>query len=64
MIKTADSIYRDCRPGHQWIKLKRDYIPGLGDTITCCIVGAAWTKERGRELRGAGAVPASYMCSS
>lgn len=29
-----------------------DYIPGLGDTISCCIVGAAWTKERGRELRG------------
>jgi ATP-dependent DNA ligase len=29
-----------------------DYIPGLGDTISCCIVGASWTKERGRELRG------------
>lgn len=52
MIKPAHAVYNDCRPGCQWIKLKRDYIPGLGDTISCCIAAASWTKERGRELRG------------
>ncbi|KAK9898304.1 hypothetical protein P389DRAFT_166732 [Cystobasidium minutum MCA 4210] len=51
MIKPANSLYNDSRPSHKWIKLKRDYIPGLGDTVSCSIVGASWSKERGRELR-------------
>lgn len=51
MIKPASSTYNDTRPGQHWIKLKRDYIPGLGDTASFCIVGASWTKHRGRELR-------------
>jgi len=29
-----------------------DYIPGLGDTASFLIVGASWSKERGRELNG------------
>lgn len=33
-------------------QLKRDYIPGYGDTVDLVIVGAAWEKERARELRG------------
>ncbi|OSX64101.1 hypothetical protein POSPLADRAFT_1088234, partial [Postia placenta MAD-698-R-SB12] len=40
-----------------WIKLKRDYIPGYGDTVDLVIVGAAWEKERARELRVA---PTAY----
>ncbi|KAG8827284.1 hypothetical protein FRC19_004490 [Serendipita sp. 401] len=33
-----------------WVKLKRDYIPGLGDCIDMAVIGAKWEKERGREL--------------
>ncbi|KAI0065581.1 hypothetical protein BV25DRAFT_1851055 [Artomyces pyxidatus] len=49
VLKADGSIYRD--PDLPWIKLKRDYIPGYGDCIDLAIVGAAWEKERGRELR-------------
>ncbi|KAK4056834.1 hypothetical protein OIO90_002084 [Microbotryomycetes sp. JL221] len=50
MLKPLDSIYNDSRPKHRWIKLKKDFIPGAGDTLEVHIVGATWRKERGREL--------------
>lgn len=34
-----------------WVKLKRDYIAGLGDCIDMAVIGASWEKERARELR-------------
>lgn len=33
-------------------KVKKDYIPGHGDSVDVAIIGAAWDKDRGRELRG------------
>lgn len=36
----------------QWVKMKKDYIPGLGDCADFVILGAGWEKERGRELGG------------
>lgn len=47
MLKLSSSTYTDAR----WVKLKKDYIPGLGDSASFAIVGAGWNKERGRELR-------------
>lgn len=35
-----------------WFQLKKDYIPGYGDTIDLVIIAASWDKDRGRELRG------------
>lgn len=52
MLKMGTSTYNDHRRGSQWIKLKKDYIPGLGDSVSCCIVGASWDKTRARQLRG------------
>jgi DNA ligase-4 len=34
------------------VQLKKDYIPGLGDTLDMCVVGAAWEKEKARDLGG------------
>jgi len=32
-------------------KLKRDYIPGYGDTADLIAFAASWDKDRGREVR-------------
>ncbi|KAK0570058.1 hypothetical protein OC861_000365 [Tilletia horrida] len=34
-----------------WVKMKADYIPGLGDSLDLAIIGASWEAGRGRELR-------------
>jgi DNA ligase-4 len=39
------------RHRHRWVKLKRDYVPALGDCIDLVILGAGWDKDRARELR-------------
>jgi DNA ligase-4 len=31
------------------LKLKKDYIPGLGDTLDLCIVGAGFDTTRARD---------------
>lgn len=37
-------------PLRHWVKLKKDFIPGCGDTKDFIILGASWKKERGQEL--------------
>jgi DNA ligase-4 len=32
--------------------MKRDYIPGLGDTVDLVLLGASWDAKRARELNG------------
>ncbi|KAF8909426.1 hypothetical protein CPB84DRAFT_1766114 [Gymnopilus junonius] len=49
VLKAEDSFYNDYR--RPWVKLKRDYIPGYGDTLDLVILGASWEKIRGRSLR-------------
>ncbi|KAE8267193.1 hypothetical protein A4X09_0g5152 [Tilletia walkeri] len=34
-----------------WVKLKADYIDGLGDSVDMAVVGAGWSMKRARELR-------------
>lgn len=53
MLKPLFSAYNDLRCGQRWVKLKKDFIPGAGDTMDVLIVGASWQRKRGRELLGA-----------
>ncbi|KAK0488845.1 hypothetical protein IW261DRAFT_376205 [Armillaria novae-zelandiae] len=48
VLKADDSGYN--RVGRPWVKLKRDYIQGLGDTVDLVLLGAGWAKDRGRSL--------------
>ncbi|KAH8921751.1 hypothetical protein BT69DRAFT_1320634 [Atractiella rhizophila] len=54
VLKPCDSGYNDSRWGRRWIKVKRDFIPGLGDTLDFAILGGKFNPERGAEL-GVGA---------
>jgi len=46
MIKPANSPYLGY---HSWMKLKKDHIVGLGDTLDFCLVGAGFSAERERD---------------
>ncbi|KAG7443683.1 uncharacterized protein BT62DRAFT_325260 [Guyanagaster necrorhizus] len=48
VLKADDGGYN--RAGCPWVKLKRDYIQGLGDTVDLVFLGAGWAKDRSREL--------------
>ncbi|KZT61412.1 hypothetical protein CALCODRAFT_9671 [Calocera cornea HHB12733] len=58
VLKAGDSVYNDRHK--PWIKIKRDYIRGYGDTLDLVVLGAGWNKRRGRELRVGPSVNTSF----
>lgn len=40
MIKDLDSVYTCSRRSWEWVKLKKDYINGLGDTLDVVPIAA------------------------
>ncbi|KAL8815646.1 MAG: hypothetical protein Q9223_005233 [Gallowayella weberi] len=57
VLKPSDAPYFSSRrtsgnaPVQGWIKLKKDYIPGLGDTADFAVVGAGYNASRAAQLR-------------
>ena len=57
VIKPSDEPYFSSRqtsrngPARGWIKLKKDYIPGLGDTADFAVVGAGYDASRAARLK-------------
>ncbi|KAJ3865146.1 hypothetical protein EV359DRAFT_39465, partial [Lentinula novae-zelandiae] len=49
VLKAADSEYNESKK--PWVKLKKDYIEGLGDTVDLVLLGAACVPDRALELR-------------
>jgi DNA ligase-4 len=50
VLKSAESTYNGTAT-HRWVKLKKDYIPDLGDCVDLVLLGAGWDIDRARELR-------------
>lgn len=50
VLKSNSGNYGEDR--NPWVKLKKDYIPGLGDCLDMILVGASWEKDRGHQLKG------------
>lgn len=46
MLKVPDSVYRAGSRGSQWLKLKREYQDGVGDSMDLVVVGAFHGKGR------------------
>lgn len=52
MIKDLDSPYTCSRRSWQWVKLKKDYIDGLGDTLDLVPIGAIFGAGKRKGLYG------------
>ncbi|KAG9104312.1 hypothetical protein FRC06_003820, partial [Ceratobasidium sp. 370] len=50
VVKSCSGRYNSSRA--QWVKMKKDYIPGLGDCADFVVIGAGHDRDRGRELGG------------